>query len=629
MAVGFFARRRLFGATLALALCGCPNQELAPLVPCTVSVVSIDATQNGTDQVDLLFVIDNSASMSEEQIKLNAQLPHLVQVLTSGDFDGMPNPDGQLDFKPVGSLRLGVVSSDMGSNGVAGVRSCGSNSFLATEQNITAQGVDNQNHPFGDDGLLLNSTAVAVAGVSVPNALQTAVMPAIAPRPECALNLPRVLEFPSTGNANEIASRFSCMAQLGVNGCTIEQQLESMWKALAPSTDRTFSRGSSGQGLPAGQNAGFLRPEAILAVIVVTDEDDCSSPDTSAPMLYSSLDVPAINIQCGRNPNLLHQVQRYIMGLKSLKAEQFQDRIIFGGIVGVPLAANTRGQSLEQILARNDMQFREQNLGFISTPVPVCTARGGAGSAAPARRIVQVAQGFGDNGVVTSICEDDYAGALNAVIGKIAGKLSGECLPRSLVRGPDGKVACRVAEVKAAGDATPCDPARGRTLELPSRKLNGTLRRVCEVQQLAVQNRQQPGGVGWYYDDFSNEVNRCQANRQRIAFTPTAGVDNGASARFECFRAAAAEPTFADGRGLDAVNANCAEGGNAAATRLVPATGNAKCRALGTMQYPLVCVAGLGTCQVSCMRDLDCQPAYVCTANDGSPGYCVNPTCPQ
>src|SRR5690242_14520574 len=95
------APRNLGWALLALALAcaaaGCPQQELAPLSPCTVSLVSINAKQSGTDQVDLLFVIDNSGSMAEEQVKLSAQLPRLVQVLTTGDFDGMPNPDGQLD----------------------------------------------------------------------------------------------------------------------------------------------------------------------------------------------------------------------------------------------------------------------------------------------------------------------------------------------------------------------------------------------------------------------------------------------------------------------------------------------------------------------------------------------------
>jgi hypothetical protein len=622
----FAPARCLLWAALAFGLAGCPQQELAPIAPCTVSLVSVDAKQSGTDQVDLLFVIDNSGSMAEEQVKLNAQLPRLVQVLTTGDYDGMPNADGQLDFRPVGSLRLGVVSVDLGSNGVIGVRSCGSNSYSPIEPNINAQGADSVDKPFGDNALLLNSTAAAVAGVSIPGALGGALgatpTVAIQPRPECNVQVPRVLEFPSGGTAADIATRFSCVAELGANGCSIEQQLESMWKALAPSTDVSFSRGSGGQGLPMGLNAGFLRPEAILAIIIVSDEEDCSSPDGSAQQLYGSLNVLTINSLCGRQPELLHPIQRYIAGLNTLKAEQFRDRIIFGGIVGVPLAAAVQGQSLAQILARPDMQYAEQGGGLLGAAQgrPVCTARGGAGSATPARRIVQVAQGFGDNGVITSICEDNYAAALNAVIEKIAGKLSGECLPRSLVRNSDGIVECRVVEIKAPGDATPCNPARGRIRELPSRQFEGTLRRVCEIEQLAVRNRQEPTGIGWYYDDFSNEVNRCMTNRQRIAFSTAAAIENGAAARFECFRPAQNEPTDANARGLDAVNSPCIDTGQRGG-------GEARCRALSTREAPLTCVNN--SCQLSCTNDTQCTPPKVCAILEGAmTGYCVDPTCP-
>jgi hypothetical protein len=537
----------------------------------------------------------------------------------------MPNPDGQLDFKPVGSLRLGVVSVDLGANGFTGVRSCGSNSYSPIAMDINAMGADNVDKPFGDDGLLLNSTAAAVSGVWAPGALGGALggMPtqAIAPRPECDVPVPRVLEFPQGGSAADIATRFSCVAELGANGCSVEQQLESMWKALAPSTDRSFSRGSGGQGLPMGLNAGFLRPEAILAIIVVSDEEDCSSPDTSAQSIYTSGNLLTINSICGRQPELLHPVQRYIMGLNSLKAEQFRDRIIFGGIVGVPLAAQTRGLSFDQILALPAMTYRETGGIAGPTPVPVCTARNNAGTATPARRMVQVAAGFGENGVITSICEDTYAAALNAIIEKIAGKLSGECLPRSLVRDPEGLVECRVVEIKSPGDVTPCDPARGRIRELPNRLFEGTLRRVCEIQQLPVRNRMEPQGIGWYYDDFSNEVARCMVNRQRIAFSTAAAIEVGAAARFECFRAAVAEPTDMNARGLDAVNASCIDTGQRGG-------GQARCTALSTRDAPLVCVNA--TCQLACTNSSDCTLPKICSNSESGDmaGYCVDPTCP-
>ena len=100
------------------------------------AATSIDAAQNGVDQVDVLFVIDNSGSMSEEQVKLSKELPRLVRVLASGDLDGVPNADGQPDFQPVASLHLGVVSSDLGVNGQGGVNGCGASSFRADATNV-------------------------------------------------------------------------------------------------------------------------------------------------------------------------------------------------------------------------------------------------------------------------------------------------------------------------------------------------------------------------------------------------------------------------------------------------------------------------------------------------------------
>jgi hypothetical protein len=620
MARGFdpvlLARRLLSTATL-VGLCGCPAQELAPLVPCTVSTVSLDAAQSGTDQVDMLFMIDNSASMSEEQQKLNAQLARLVQVLTSGDFDGVPNADGELDFRPVGSLRLGVVSSDLGVAGVNGIWSCGSNAFLPTDQAPAFDALGTIDKPFGDDAVLNNSTAVAVTGVTIRNPPATGQpVQAVPPRAECnAASLPLFLEYPNGGSAADIAGWFSCISELGVNGCAIEQQLESTYKALAPSTDRSFSRGSAGHGPPMGRNAAFLRPEAILALVVVTDEEDCSSPDASAAQLYSSLDVVTINNLCGRNTNLLHPVQRYIEGLHALKAEAFQDRVIFAGIVGVPLAAQTQGQSLSEILQRPEMRFRETLTGA----APACTATGGAGTATPARRIVETAIGFGENGVITSICENDYSAALDAIIGKIAGKLSGQCLPRKLSRNSLGVVECRIIEIKPEGDRTPCDMSRGRVRQLRDRVINGSPRVACEIAQLPVMGNREPVGLGWYYDDFSSEVASCQGDGQRIAFTGDAAVQDGNLARFECYQSVA-EPTPAmNVRGFEAIGAACTVTGGA--------RGRDSCSAFSTQEVRLSCVSG--ACLVACGGDSECPPAHVCSASEGRPGFCVNPTCPQ
>ncbi|MFM2418858.1 MAG: hypothetical protein RL385_3581, partial [Pseudomonadota bacterium] len=81
---GLMARAGWLVPAAALSMWGCPNQELAPLEPCTLSGVSLDAAGAGVDKVDMLFMIDNSGSMAQEQARLGGQLADLVGVLTSG-----------------------------------------------------------------------------------------------------------------------------------------------------------------------------------------------------------------------------------------------------------------------------------------------------------------------------------------------------------------------------------------------------------------------------------------------------------------------------------------------------------------------------------------------------------------
>jgi hypothetical protein len=76
-----------------------------------------------------------------------------------------------------------------------------------------------------------------------------------------------------TNYTGTLESVFSDIAGLGADGCGFEQQLLSAWTAL-------------GGGVP--ENAGFLRPEAYLAIVFLTDEDDCSAAD---PSLFDTSDA--------------------------------------------------------------------------------------------------------------------------------------------------------------------------------------------------------------------------------------------------------------------------------------------------------------------------------------------------
>jgi hypothetical protein len=614
---GATARALLCAA--ALSLLGCPKQELAPLGPCTVSAAARRVDQSGTSKVDLLFVIDNSGSMATEQLKLAAELPRLVQVLTTGDRNAGRAPGagmgGQQEmFTPVSSLHLGVVSTNMG-----GIDAPSGDTPAA----LSCQGL-------GDDGKLLRSSEIATMGVIANTNFEfpgyrmgEAVLP---PDPECQGRMPpkyQTFEVGGQTDAQEVATAFRCVSKLGVRGCSYEQQLEAMWKALAPSDGKSdFLDGTSGHGDPKGFNAGFVRDDAILAIIHVSDEEDCSIKDEGKVLFEQTPEANTrfgmeVNLRCGRHGEAMELVwptTRYIQGLRSLKPSN-PDLIIFAGIVGIPVRAN--GMPFDQILNMPEMQFRP---GVAGQPAPSCsnTSSGRREEAYPPRRFLEVAKGFGSEAVIYSICADDYAPALDTLIDRIATKLSGNCLPRRLKRDRAGTVQCDVYELLPKGE-TKCVAERGhvgKPIERMAQAGREERRLACKMKQVPVVNeRAESGETGWYYDDFSDQVqNVCpEGEQQRILFS-FGELPEGASATFECLQPITSiDPTA---KGFEAVNSLCPRASD--------------CRQRSDSEYQLACIEG--SCQISCENSPDCPPGWVCDRDGGGtagPKYCQQPTCPS
>ena len=63
------------------------------------------------------------------------------------------------------------------------------------------------------------------------------------------------------------------------SGCGFEHQLASIDRAL----------GADGQGPAPATNLGFLRSEAYLGIVMLTNEDDCSAPASNVPLPVYSL----------------------------------------------------------------------------------------------------------------------------------------------------------------------------------------------------------------------------------------------------------------------------------------------------------------------------------------------------
>ncbi|MEZ4366319.1 MAG: VWA domain-containing protein, partial [Kofleriaceae bacterium] len=160
-----------------------------------------DADLGRCQQIDLLFVIDNSGSMQQEQANLAANFPGFIAVLEASGLD----------------YRVGVTTT-------------GRDYAYQLATPIGAIAMDQDG---GDNGHLL-----APSG--------------------CGMTRPWIEQADA-----DPAGTFACLAAVGTSGPSDEMPLGALRDALE---DRMLD----------GSNAGFLRPDALLAVVILTDEDDCS-----------------------------------------------------------------------------------------------------------------------------------------------------------------------------------------------------------------------------------------------------------------------------------------------------------------------------------------------------------------
>jgi len=209
---------------LSLAACGVrpveKSQNEITWESCKMQPLFLDK------DVDLLFVIDNSNSMEQEQKNLKANFPKLIEALRTPKLNNkIPN------------VHIGIVSTDLGA-GNYNLPSCETTG--------------------GDKGKLLNTPRIA--GCTPPKDPWISY-------DEGTTNIPGGGKDP----IKKVKDAFSCIAEIGLNGCGFEQPLESSRRALDPAMNI---------------NPGFLRnnprknEDALLAIVYITDEDDCSASNS-------------------------------------------------------------------------------------------------------------------------------------------------------------------------------------------------------------------------------------------------------------------------------------------------------------------------------------------------------------
>jgi hypothetical protein len=177
---------------------------------------------DGCTKIDLLFVIDDSGSMMEEQANLAANFPKMVSVLDQSGLD----------------YRLAVTTTSV------------DYSFVLTLPNGTFP--------------------VAETGLNTGTMLKT---PAMTNR------------WIDKAEPN-VSATFATLASVGTMGSGTEMPLAAIRAA--------FER-----RMMDNTNTGFRRPDALLGIVILTDENDCSYegqvtfPDSNLAMCESMMEPPA------------------------------------------------------------------------------------------------------------------------------------------------------------------------------------------------------------------------------------------------------------------------------------------------------------------------------------------------
>ena len=372
------------------ALWACNTRRLAKPEPAPEQVFNDLFQQAVNRNIDIVFMVDDSSSMAPLQTKLTTQFPSFMDVL-KGLPGGLPN------------VHIGVVSSSMGAGRNPSIDHC-------------PQG--------GAQGIFHTKPLGPTCTKASLNAGQNFI-----------INVNGMANY--TGDISDV---FSCIALLGDGGCGFEHQFESVLRAL----------GADGAPPPT-TNANFLRPDAYLAVVLITNEDDCSAPpdsdlfDSSSATVDSPLgplqsyrcnefghlcgghapprqpagEVDLTNMCVSAEDGRLLRVSDVVTAMKRLKADP--SKVLVAAIAGPPNPykvnvgpSQVKGDASQWPFVEHSCQQTEPDMSQTY--------------ADPSIRIKQWVDAFGGNGVFEEICNDTFKPALTVIANEIGKKIGSPCV---------------------------------------------------------------------------------------------------------------------------------------------------------------------------------------------------------
>ena len=376
----------LLGLTTVGLLAGCPDRSISQPDINQGRVEYKDIPVSINRNIDILFVIDDSPSMSDKQTNLKNNFPGFINVLNTIE-GGLPN------------VHIGVVTSDLGTKGA--------------EDSGPGPSIGGCNASKNGN---LQTFGAPVQGQFISDTLNADMMT-------------RTTNY--TGNLSDV---FSQMATAGAMGCGFEQTIEAAKRALEPNNTA---------------NAGFIRNDAYLAIIFLTDEDDCSmshsslldGSNTSLGTLQSFRCTRwgIICDQGGADPNAMNQVgpkgmchsaendtyltkiSDYVSYFKGLKSDP--NNVIVAAIAGVttPFEVEMRppqGSTTPEPALAHSCSYTD----------PLMKTEYGD----PAVRIKELLDSFPNRSTFSTICQQDLSGGLQLIAQLLKLVIGSPCIDGTL-----------------------------------------------------------------------------------------------------------------------------------------------------------------------------------------------------
>jgi hypothetical protein len=433
---------RLCIAAFLAASSGCGSSSTGARADASGAKATFSVDLAPVRQLDMVFMIDNSDIAAKVQ-KMRDAFPRLLTLLKDPALGTYPD------------LRMAIIDSDLGTGGAYDSGSCGPNDR-------------NGQSTYGDQGRFQMR-----GGTS------------------CGVNTDALwLEYANGRAVNfngsqDIGTVFGCLAtNLGTGGCGYEHQLQAFEFALVT------------PGIGNEEQRKMLRPYAQLALVFITDEDDCSAagidgifgtkpelagesaslrcatlghqcngvnlttvppgfPTTAAfsapftscaarmdacPNPTDSIPVPGAPAAADCSP--LKSVKVMADELKGLKP--FPDhQLLVAGIFGWPRTDDDIGLATYRIdLVPNPSSGDPAHLQVFDY-WPVCNDSGNVPpnasfqsawgwEATGGLRLAAFVDQFGSGGIKFSICERDFSSNMTTLGQALARRLGSSCLPAAV-----------------------------------------------------------------------------------------------------------------------------------------------------------------------------------------------------